>query len=88
MDNRTLVTSLDESVAQFNIISEGELIKIAMKYIGEIQTQETVPTLINFRACLKNYDDKTDHEHQDEVDDLIFKIDAYLDQQVNECTHE
>lgn len=86
MDNRTLITSLDESVAQFNIVTETELIDIAMKYIAELQTQETTSTLINFRACLKNYDEKTKHEHSESINDLIFKIDAYLDDRVEECT--
>lgn len=78
MEDKALIKCLDESVAQFSIMTEKELIEIAMKYIEEIKNQETVSTLISFRARLKNYDEATNHVHHANVDELIFKIDMYL----------
>lgn len=80
MDNQSLMKCLDESVAQFNILAEGDLISIAMRFINQLRTQDTVPTLISFRSYLKEYDEATKHLHKDNVDELVFKIDTYLDE--------
>ncbi len=71
---------LDESVAQFNILAEGDLISISMRFINQLRTGDSVPTVISFRAFLKEYDEATKHLHKDNVDELVFKIDEYLDE--------
>lgn len=84
-NDRTLIKNLDESVAQLNILSDCDLIKLAMNYIDEIPTQETVPTLISFCACLRNYNLKTNHLHEQGVNELVFKIDNYLCDDIKRC---
>lgn len=79
MDDQSMIKSLDESVAHFNLISERKLIDIAMEFINRMETEETGPTLLRFRMYLRIYDKKTKHAHQQNVDELIFKIDQYFE---------
>lgn len=79
MDNQSLMKCLDESVGQFNILAERDLIDISMHYIARLQTQETIPTLLSFREFLKQYDLKTKHLYKNDIDELTFKIDQFLD---------
>lgn len=86
MDERSVIKSLDESVAQFNILNEWQLIDISMTYIKDLESKPTVATLVKFRAELINYDQKTYQAHHQSIVDLIFKINVYLNADIEECS--
>ncbi|MQS89648.1 hypothetical protein [Companilactobacillus mishanensis] len=85
MDKTIIIDCLEQSVAEFNITSEGDLINLVMKYIDELHHQETASTLVHLRASLKDYGRKTNHVHDQSIGELVFKIDGYLAIQPRQC---
>ncbi|USQ68992.1 hypothetical protein M5C72_01800 [Companilactobacillus allii] len=74
MDRKEVIQTIEESVGEFNMLSESNLIGIVMQYLDRFEDSDFEPTLLDFRRDLIEYDEKTGHVNERDVDELVFKI--------------
>lgn len=74
MDRKEVIQTIEESVGEFNMLSERNLIGLVMQYLDRFENSDFEPALLDFRRDLIKYDEQTDHINERDVDELIFKI--------------
>lgn len=69
------IRSVEESVGSFNLGSERSLINLVFKHLKLLEYNDNLEEeLIKFRRELLEYDIDTDHRHNRDVEELLFKI--------------